>query len=452
MKINSLDLKHFESFVKAHVQFDKKRTYLIGPNGKGKTTAGLTGLWFALQSISQKSVAGSNPIIGERYRFIHKDFSSAEAAVEMVDDQTGEIVTVTRKMTADKVTLTIHSTLGRKLDQKWLDNLFNIFMLSPARFTEMSPTEQVKALGVDVSPFTKELAELKTNFTVINKQLSDLGTLPEDPIIIEPKDLTEINARLKAINDQNLVITNDNNAIKEIADALGNNEVQLSTNQSNITDLETQIFNLQQTLQVRQTERTTLNAKRQELLAKQQVLPSLQMTPLLPTAAVQTELDTALNATTFETDAKLTNANIKKRDQLRIDLANNKQLQSNVGIRKNEYLAKCNLGVDGLVIDEDGQLTYLGRFIKKPHFSAGELIKIVAALVSRIQAGKSDADALKYMFIEEFNLLDKDNQAAIIAHLEKLDFQLVIEYVGEEGDVDENNYIILTENLTNGSN
>ncbi len=287
MKINSLDLKHFESFVKAHVQFDKKRTYLIGPNGKGKTTAGLTGLWFALQSISQKSVAGSNPIIGERYRFIHKDFSSAEAAVEMVDDQTGEIVTVTRKMTADKVTLTIHSTLGRKLDQKWLDNLFNIFMLSPARFTEMSPTEQVKALGVDISPFTKELTDLKTNYTVINNQLSDLGTLPEDPIIIEPKDLTEINARLKAINDQNLVITNDNNAIKEITDALGNNEVQLSVNQSNITELETQIFNLQQTLQVRQTERTTLNAKRQELLAKQQVLPSLQMKPLLSTAAVQ---------------------------------------------------------------------------------------------------------------------------------------------------------------------
>lgn len=452
MKINSLDLKHFESFVKAHVQFDKKRTYLIGPNGKGKTTAGLTGLWFALQSISQKSVAGSNPIIGERYRFIHKDFSSAEAAVEMVDDQTGEIVTVTRKMTADKVTLTIHSTLGRKLDQKWLDNLFNIFMLSPARFTEMSPTEQVKALGVDISPFTKELTDLKTNYTVINKQLSDLGTLPEDPIIIEPKDLTEINARLKAINDQNLVITNDNNAIKEITDALGNNEVQLSVNQSNITELETQIFNLQQTLQVRQTERTTLNAKRQELLAKQQVLPSLQMKPLLSTAAVQAELDAALQATTFETDAKLTNANIKKRDQLRVDLANNKKLQGDVAIRKNEYLAKCNLGVDGLVIDEDGQLTYLGRFIKKPHFSAGELIKIVAALVSRIQAGKPDADALKYMFIEEFNLLDKDNQAAIIAHLEKLDFQLVIEYVGEEGDVDENNYIILTENLTNGSN
>ena len=233
---------------------------------------------------------------------------------------------------------------------------------------------------------------------------------------------------------------------------MGNNEVQLSVNQSNITELETQIFNLQQTLQVRQTERTTLNAKRQELLAKQQVLPSLQMKPLLSTAAVQAELDAALQATTFETDAKLTNANIKKRDQLRVDLANNKKLQGDVAIRKNEYLNKCNLGVDGLVIDEDGQLTYLGRFIKKPHFSAGELIKIVAALVSRIQAGKSDADALKYMFIEEFNLLDKDNQAAIIAHLEKLDFQLVIEYVGEEGDVDENNYIILTENLTNGSN
>ena len=452
MKINSLDLKHFESFVKAHVQFDKKRTYLIGPNGKGKTTAGLTGLWFALQSISQKSVAGSNPIIGERYRFIHKDFSSAEAAVEMVDDQTGEIVTVTRKMTADKVTLTIHSTLGRKLDQKWLDNLFNIFMLSPARFTEMSPTEQVKALGVDISPFTKELTDLKTNYTVINKQLSDLGTLPEDPIVIEPKDLTEINARLKAINDQNLEITNNNNAIKEANAAWENHKVQVSANKSNIEDLEKQIAALQQILQVRQTERIGLENVGSQLQKAQQEISVKDIKQLLPTDAVQAELDAALNATTFETDAKLTNANIKKRDQLRIDLANNKQLQANVGIRKNEYLAKCNLGVDGLVIDEDGQLTYLGRFIKKPHFSVGELIKIVAALVSRIQAGKPDADALKYMFIEEFNLLDKDNQAAIIAHLEKLDFQLVIEYVGEEGDVDENNYIILTENLTNGSN
>lgn len=453
MKIQSIDLKHFEGFIKTHVDFDKKLTYLIGPNGKGKTTAGLTGLWFVLQSISQKAAQGSNPIIGERYRFIHKDFSSAEGTVTLVDDTTNEIVTITRTMTAEKVTLKIHSSIGRKLDQKWLDNLFNIFMVSPSRFTEMSPTEQVKALGVDVSQFTERIAELKTDYTVINRQLSDLGTLPEEPIVIEPKDLSEINTRLKAINERNLIITNNNNAIKEITDALANNDVQLATVESNIKDLAEQILKLRQTIEVRYQERKAIVVKREELLTKQELNPVAGLQELLPTESIEAELNQALNATTFETDAKLTNANIAKRNKLRIDLNNNKFTQEQVIKSKNEYLTSCNLGIANLVIDEEGQLTYLDRFIRKPFFSAGELIRIVASLVSKTQVNKPDNDSLKYFFIEEFNLLDEENQKKVIDYLTKLNFQLVIEYVGTEDDVDPNNYIILTENLNqNGSN
>lgn len=453
MKVQSIDLKHFEGFVKTHVDFDKKLTYLIGPNGKGKTTAGLTGLWFVLQSISQKAAQGSNPIIGERYRFIHKDFTSAEGVVTLIDDTTTEVVTITRTMTAEKVTLKIHSSIGRKLDQKWLDNLFNIFMVSPSRFTEMSPTEQVKALGVDVSQFTKKITDLKTDYTVINRQLSDLGTLPEEPIVIEPRDLTEINARLKAINDQNLIITNNNNAIKEIKDALENNEVQLTTVESSIKDLAAQILHLQQLKDVRIAEKNAIVAKREELLSKQQLNPVAGLQELLPTANIEAELNQALNATTFETDAKITNANIVKRNELRTKLSNNKFSQEQVNNEKNDYLTTCNLGIPNLIIDEEGQLTYMNRFIKKPFFSAGELIRIVAALVSKTQVNKPDNDSLKYFFIEEFNLLDEENQKKVIDHLTNLGFQLVIEYVGTEDDVDPNNYIILTENLNqNASN
>ncbi len=177
------------------------------------------------------------------------------------------------------------------------------------------------------------------------------------------------------------------------------------------------------------------------------------MQELLPTESIEAELNQALNATTFETDAKLTNANIAKRNKLRIDLNNNKFTQEQVIKSKNEYLTSCNLGIPNLIIDEEGQLTYLDRFIRKPFFSAGELIRIVASLVSKTQVNKPDNDSLKYFFIEEFNLLDEENQKKVIDYLTKLNFQLVIEYVGTEDDVDPNNYIILTENLNqNGSN
>ena len=45
MKLKSLKLKNFGKFTDFEIEYDDKVTKLIGMNGDGKTTVGLTAIW-----------------------------------------------------------------------------------------------------------------------------------------------------------------------------------------------------------------------------------------------------------------------------------------------------------------------------------------------------------------------------------------------------------------------
>ena len=85
MKIKKLKLDNFAEFTNFEVEFDGKITNLIGINGSGKTTIGLTAIWACLKGISEKS--GKGQLIGERYRFIGSSKDTANIELTLLDEE-----------------------------------------------------------------------------------------------------------------------------------------------------------------------------------------------------------------------------------------------------------------------------------------------------------------------------------------------------------------------------
>ena len=422
--IKDLNLEHFGKYVKLKINYNHNVTYLIGPNGSSKTTLGLTAIWFILQGIAEKSQNGSTPLIGERFRFIHKDFTTAKGILTLVDTNLNEEVTITRKLSKDKNTLEIVSSTGRKLDQDWLNALFNAFMLSPKRFYTLTPAEQTKALGIDVSSFNEQEKQLKIEYTHINRNIKEIGSVPEFPYpVLESKfKFEELQSELsEAIRYNNHALTT-NETLKNTIKSNINNLDQIG---KDIDTIEEEIEKLKTKLAAYKSDKSIL---------KQRIEDDMLIIPIeyKDTFDLEQQLKKEFENQNEINANRAVNEKIQLKQKLELDLINNKSEQQKIIDSKNEYLKSLDLNVKGLEINENGELVYQERFIREPYFSTGELIRSVLALTAKMISKKKDADVLKYVFIQDWELLDKENQIKIQELLIKLGFQIVIEHVGTE--------------------
>jgi hypothetical protein len=432
--VKDLNLEHFGKYVKLKINYNHNVTYLIGPNGSSKTTLGLTAIWFILQGIAEKSQNGSMPLIGERFRFIHKDFTTAKGILTLVDTSINEEVTITRKLSKDKNTLEIVSSTGRKLDQDWLNALFNAFMLSPKRFYTLTPAEQTKALGIDVNEFNEKEKELKTEFTHINRNIKEIGAVPEFPYPIIESKFKELQSELtETIRFNNDALSKNNQQEYDKKQSIN----KLNQICKDIQTIESQIEKLKQQL----VEYTLEKTKIESAIEEYDLIPIIEYKD---TFDLEQQIKKEFENQNVINTHRAVNEKIQLKQKLELDLINNKSEQQKVIDRKNEYLKSLDFNVKGLEINENGELVYQERFIREPYFSTGELIRIVIALNAKMISKKKDADVLKYVFIQDWELLDKENQVKIQELLIKLGFQIVIEHVGTE-KVDGEYCLILNE-------
>ena len=197
MKIKSLTLKNFKNYDQISVNFDESITYLIGPNGGGKSTLGLDGPWFVMQGIAEKAQKGVNPIIGERFRFIGEKCAFASGEIVFYDEKTKHEITATRHMTKDAQKLTFFAPPGVTLDQQWLNDIFNAFLISPQAFIDLTSKEQAQALNIDTSVYDKKIADLKADMTILSRELKAIGT-PVQPEKVERVDVMVLQQKKEA--------------------------------------------------------------------------------------------------------------------------------------------------------------------------------------------------------------------------------------------------------------
>jgi hypothetical protein len=160
------------------------------------------------------------------------------------------------------------------------------------------------------------------------------------------------------------------------------------------------------------------------------VFNRLQATPIaqemIVTKGIDEKIEKAseINAVAAEYDNLVKKADDKV--QKESELAENIEQQKANDQAKVDYLQSLELPFSTLTIDDDGGLLMEGRPITQPYFSHGELIRVCSTLVSRKNP------QMKYLYIEDFDLLDQQKAEELLSDLLEQGFQVVCEKVSRE--------------------
>lgn len=416
MKIKSLTMQNFAKYTEASVSFDENITYLIGGNGSGKSTAGVTAIHAVFCGIAEK---GKTALIGERFRFIGPASASANIGLVLHDEKLGVDITVRRKITKGGNELSFDAPEGYPVSPQWLEDLFNVFLIAPKRFIELSSKDQALALGIDPSDFDRQLKAEKEAFTLINRDLKNMGSI----LPVEKTDRVDI-SELNKQKDELVKFNTDQHDLKE---DLNRSEKAIETLEDEAKIITRQIDELE--------------LKRKSILnridaGKEYIREAKKPQEPKPLEEINQKINNATetNEKAFKYEQYL--EKVKSHKKIIADLESNKTKQAKIEKERKEYIKKQDLPFDNLEITEEGELLLSGKPIKEPYFSTGELLKIVPVLMS------SKNPDLKYVFIQDFNLLDEDKQAEVEETLTSQGMQLVIELVGSK-KIENKNSILL---------
>lgn len=416
MKIKKLNLKNFTNFSDVEVVFNDSVTHLVGLNGSGKTTVGLTAIQAGLKGIAASAKDGQ--LVGDRYRFIGPDKKSANILITIVDEKrnNAEII-VKNNITEAGNSITLTAPEGYSLGPDWLNGLMNAAFLSAKNFASLSPKDQALALGIDVSDIDDEISLAKGEITIINRDIKSYGTItPMDAT--EQVSVGELVKILNEINSQNAVIKEHNNNVDKIGSQLENFRKERDELIAKLAEVESKI------------------SKGEPWLAKNPKKPTM------PTESIEVQIN----------DAEKTNrqaqeyAEYKRKNDalatLKDKLSTKKDVVEKLEEKRLDIIKSFNFGVDGLDIDNNGGLMLNDRPIRDPYFSKGEMEVIVANLYA------STNPELKVRFIDDFELLDNNNADKLVKDLVDKGFQVIIANVGETRKGDN---VILMKELKGGA-
>jgi DNA repair exonuclease SbcCD ATPase subunit len=417
MKLKKLKLKNFANFTDFEIEFNENITRLVGFNGSGKTTIGLTAIWAGLKGIAEKS---KDSLIGERFRFIGPGKASSDIEIILKDEIKNVEIKVKNHITNQTNNISFKAPDGYKLSNDWINNLLSVAFLSAKNFTMLNSKEQALLLGIDTSDIDEKIKKEKDEFTLLNRDLKNIGEVN----FVEKFEKVSISELLH--EKQNIEQFNSNQDI--LADDIMKHEKLLS-------DLENEKNDLLNRLEL--LEKRIENGK-EKIKTLQQPEQKKDLTEIIN--KIENAEDINIKHNKYLDFVEKSN----KRDGLILEIESNKKKQSDLKKERIDFIKSFHLPYDGLEINDKGELLLNSRPIKEPYFSKGELELIVARLY------KSKNPELKLRFIDDFELLDENNQEKIITELINDGFQVITAEVGEKSEKE--NVIILREcTILNGN-
>jgi hypothetical protein len=349
---------------------------------------------------------------GKRSYFIKGSEKSAKGTLVLTD---GEVdYTITRKITEKSQELHIESSDGRTLGQEWINSFFNEFLINPIAFARLSGKEQAEVLGIDTSEIDARMEVVSKEFTEKNAVLKSFGKIiiPKKVEAVDVSDLNKEKNEILAWNKiQNSVETQYNIQAKYSA--------ELS---DSIASIEKEISELKLKLKKAKSEYIQSEDARKLLPKPQPIKSYLDIDSLLSQAN-----EVNKQANTYSLAVRKS----QDKEKAKIDLEKVKLSKKRLVEEKVEYMKSLELPVSNITVDDKGGLLLDGRPIRQPHFSMGELLTKVPMILSR---GKQE---MKYVFLENFDLLDEENSEKVINYLTGQGYQVVVEKVSkrEEGSI-----------------
>lgn len=408
MKIKSLKLKNFAKFTDFECEFNSNITHLVGVNGSGKTTIGITAIWACLKGISEKNKDGQ--MLGERFRFIGSEGTSAKIELTLIDEKKNVEIKVKNNITKTGNNISFEAPPGYPISQNWLNELLSVVFLSAKNFSQLNGKEQAIALGINTNEFDTEIKELKEEFTIINREIKNFGEV-EEKEKAEKVSVSELIAEIKLLQEYNL---EQDKKQEEINVILKENESIIK--RANEIKLEIEKLNKEMNeLKEKHSSNKTIidNMPKPEKRKEQEILDVEDKISLAE--------ETNKKAIAYENYLEKFNAKEAKNKEL----ISNKEKQTAKQNEKLEFIKKFDFGIKGLGVNDEGELELNERPIRDPYYSKGELEVIVARLYAK------QNPELKVRFIDDFELLDEDNQEKLITNLLKEGFQIITAEVGK---------------------
>jgi DNA repair ATPase RecN len=441
IKLDSLRFTNHAHFSNLECKFDGTLTYLIGLNGSGKTTI-INAMWTAIHGIAQK---GQDCVIGERFKFIKPGSKSMDIEVELIDESRNNAkIIIKRHITRTTSKLTFHAPNDYQISHEWLKNLLSVAFLSAKHFTQKNKKEQSLLLGIDTAEFDKQLADLKLDRQVVNRELKNLG----QPKIVEKVERVDIEKlqtekyKLQEEFDEQYQENQEHNRELDKQQEKIRQKLLISCNEFNQQQdaIERKLDRVQSAYQILEADgyggievvewiellpKRKPHRKWEELVKK---LPEPDYIPEMPDKSAIEEIDQQI-VDAYETNqqaAAYSNylKDLKRLKDKKTELAALDEKKKALTEKRNDYIQSYDLPFAGLTIDEDGGLLYQDREIREPFFSKGQLEMIVHQLYSKTN------NELKIRFIDDFDSLDEENQVKLTDYLIGEGYQIIAAKVG----------------------
>lgn len=444
IKIKKLFLNNFEKFIDFSVEFGNSVTRLIGLNGAGKTTVGCTAIWAGLRGIAEKSTGGQ--LLGSRYHFIRDGKSSADIQIELQDDLTGEVIVCKNHITSASNKITFSSSSGRQLTNEWINSLFSVVFMSAKNFCLLSGKEQALQLGIDTSLIDKQIKELKENYTILNREYKSFGEI-ETVEPAKPVDVQELWEKKKRVQDENqllrleVVAKNKSMRDKYFEDRKKEEEDNKAFNdQQNAAKcaleevneafgvlrtrgyVGVEVTEFINSLRKPQPLKTVITVK--EPVYDDEIVDDHNV--LVIDEQIAEAYETNKRAEAY--DKYVNQCSLKESKRLELDA--NKFEQERKQEDRLKIINAHEFSFGGLSVDDTGGLLLNDRPLRDPYYSKGELEVIVAELASSINP------EWKTRFVDDFDLLDENNQHKLISDLVLKGYQVIVAEVGEKATKD----------------
>lgn len=403
MKISKLKLKNFAQFEDFELMFNDDITHLVGINGAGKTTIGCTAIWAGFKGIAEKSKTGA--LIGERFRFITEGKKSLDIEITLYDETTRQEIVLKRHITKSTNTIKITPAKGGEISREYVENLFNVSFLSASHFSALTGQQQAAAMGIDVSTYDDQMATVKETAKDYRRDIKKIGELVEVEEC-EKKDIDALYLKQKLATDHN-------EAQKQTHLSWERYTKDLKDYEKDIAELETQYAEDMELLKERQG----------VAMREKQKLPPID--ECKDVGAIQAEIKDIVQANEAYFKYEAYTTSLLELQTLQGNLQENIKKQADISDMRDTYLQSKSFGIKGLQIDGKGNLTKDGKLIRPPYFSKGELELLVARI------GINLNPELKVRFIDNFELLDEDNQVKLVRNLTKKGFQIITAMVGK---------------------
>lgn len=414
MKLIKTEIDNFSDIKTFTVEWDRQHTRLIGMNGAGKTTIGLTSLWAAIKGIS--TVQKHKALPGQRYRYIGPNKKSVDLKLTFEDTKLNATIVVTRHFTESKSSINFQSDHPDIFHKGWLENFLSVSFLSARHFISLTPKEQAIELGIDTQEYDTLLANLKQEFTFLNRQFKELGV---SPVVdkVAPVDITTIakarTLQLEKYNTECNQITSKNEEVNRITTYVKERQKQIESFRETILAFDEKIKQCKKEIDTHMP------------------LPLQEDLPVAPDVSTyDKELEDAViinqKAVAYKESQRLQTIKDDKKDEI----DENQKQQSRIQSDRLKFIQKYDLKFAGLTIDEKGGLLLDERPIQEPYFSHAETEIIVAKLHVAVLDKLNNPHALKFRFLDNFDLLDKNKQKEVLQYLFEAGFQVATAEVG----------------------